>query len=148
MFKFLLSLALVLIFSGCSTLHPQTKHQASTASKADNSMSCSVKGRVKAILPYENSDSGTVCAIHHCRALIEIIAVYNKGGSFTMSVNEGEAVTVRFMYTLNDTRKVYPDMKTHFPGLKMGNVFTAALHQRLKMATDGELVIEDYQLVK
>jgi hypothetical protein len=39
-------------------------------------------------------------------------------------------------------------MKTHFPGLKKGSVFTAALHQRLKMGTDGELVIEDYQTVR
>ena len=148
MFKFLLSFTLVFTCLGCSSLHPQAKEQTSSSATHANPMSCLVNARVKTILPPDNKDSGTVCANHNCRAMIEIIDVSSIGGSFIMNVGVGEIVPVRFMFTLEDTRKVFPDMKAHFPGLKKGSIFTATMQQRLKMGTDGELVIEDYQLVK
>ena len=148
MFQFFSSLLLVLFCSGCGTLHPEAKGQTSTQAIQGNQMACLVKARVKNILPPNKSDSGTVCANHNCRAMIEIIAVTSTSGTFTMNVGVGEVVPVRFMFTMEDTRKVFPDMKINFPGLKKGSVFTAALHQRLKMGTEGELVIEDYQLVR
>jgi hypothetical protein len=60
-------------------------------------------------------------------------------------LNADETVEMKFAYTLHST-EVIAGMKTHFPGMKKGDVFTAIVSQRLVMGGTGEFVVYDYEV--
>jgi hypothetical protein len=107
-------------------------------------MSCIVDGRIVEILKPVDTDMNSVCSKHPCMAKVLIEDIHTCGSSVSLPVNPGDTMEMHFTYTLSDTRKIFPDMKAHYPGLKKGKKFTATVEQRLAPGTDGHFVVTHY----
>lgn len=143
----IIGMLLLLCFCGCKSVKGQHARQQGSAAKvaAAKPMSCNMEGRVVAILKVYDADTGSVCAKHSCRARVQITAVPGCGASVSLALNVGDTVDMKFAYTLDNTERIFPAMKTKYPGLKKGDRFSATVSQRLKPGTDGEWVVYDYQ---
>ncbi len=111
-------------------------------------MSCKIKGRVVSIIKSYDPDTGSVCSKHPCRAKVKIMDVSERGSAVSLPINPGDIVEMQFAYTLDNTSKVFPKMKAHFPGLKKGAIFSALAIQRLEPGTGGVFVVNAYEKVK
>jgi hypothetical protein len=140
---YLVALLLLLPLSACA--------QAKKVQKADElpavgsaMMSCRIEGQVVRILKPDARDKGTICAKYSCRARVKILNVGDCGAGVSVPLNAGDIITMRFAYTIHATRKLFPGMKVHFPGLKKGNRFAAHAEQRLAIGTAGEFMVTEY----
>lgn len=70
------------------------------------------------------------CSNHPCRGKIELLALSNRGSNFHGQYNEGDTIEVRFVFTLDPTDKIYPELNTPLPGLMVGDFFEAELFER------------------
>lgn len=134
----------LLITTSCKTtkLYEQPSIQGTISGSP---MTCHIKAKVLEFVKDEVIDTNGVCALHPCKAIVEIIDFGSCGASVTLNYKFGDKVSMQFAYTLDDTKNIFPKMKSHFPGLKVGDVFSAIVHQRLQMGADGIFVVYDYQ---
>jgi hypothetical protein len=110
-------------------------------------MTCKITGTIISVLKHRSSDASDMCSKHPCRALVKIVEVGDCGSSVSLPLQTEDMIELQFAYTLDNTAKIYPKMKTHYPGLKKGDMFTAFAEQRLKPGSDGEFVIFAYQKI-
>lgn len=86
-----------------------------------------IVGTITAIEPV-STDSGSEgpCSKAPCIAMVKVAsAVY--GASFPQLVM-GKEIRVKFLFTLNKTTKeLFPNMADEYPGLKVGQEFTAVV---------------------
>lgn len=108
-------------------------------------MSCLAEAQVLSIQPAPKDGSEEPCSTHPCLALVKILSLTGCGSSFTMPLKDGDTVSVRFAFTLDDTSPVFPLLKPVYPGLKPGDIFLARLEQRLRPGTQGELRVYGYR---
>lgn len=108
-------------------------------------MSCRMEGQIVKILKADDPDKKSVCAKHPCRAMVRVISMDGCGQGVSLRYNDGDVVEMRFAYSLDHTRKVYPNMKVVYPGLKKGQRFSARVEQRLRPGSEGEFVVYGYR---
>ena len=60
-----------------------------------------------------------------------MLEVSDCGSSVTHKLNAGDTVEMNFAYTLHRTKKIFPDMKERYPGLKRKKILTANVEQNL-----------------
>jgi hypothetical protein len=111
-------------------------------------MSCKIKGRIVSVLKKSGAGKDDVCLKHPCRASVQILEVSDCGSSVSLHVNKKDITEIQFAYTLDNTTKIFPGMKSHFPGLKKGDTFSAFAEQRLKMGTEGVFVVYAYDKIQ
>lgn len=114
--------------------------------QAGNPMNCTMKGKVLYILKPHKAANKSLCSKYACNARVQILSVTNCGSSVTATYNVGDTIIIHFNYTLSPTRRTIPAMKTHYPGLKKGNKFSAQLEQRLLPGGKYEFIVNDYTL--
>ena len=139
--KFLL-VCLMFFYCSCKTAAENTGD--SNATPATKPGTCNIKGKIVEVLEPSSTDTGSICSKYPCKAKVKILELYGCGSAVSLPVNNGDVMEMSFAYTLHST-EIIPGMKTHFPGLKKGSVFTANATQRLIMGKDGEFVIYDYE---
>lgn len=144
---FRLSVVLLSLCS-CGSMRGQNtaKQAAVPVEEVATPMSCLIEGQVVKILPAQDADSKSVCARYPCRALVKLINVSGCGAGVSMTPGPGDTMEMRFAYTLKNTKRIFPEMKTQYPGLKKGQHFRARAAQRLRPGTQGELVIYGYSV--
>ena len=142
MSRILLLLLFIPLSVACQTKKLQ---QSNAPAFAESPMSCHIRGRIIEILKPEKEPKGSLCAKYSCLARVSIEEVSACGPGVSLALNAGDTVTMHFSYTLQPTAKLFPGMKAHYPGLKKGNVFTAAAEQRLRMGTNGFFVVTAYE---
>lgn len=108
-------------------------------------MSCRMEGQIVKILKANDPDKKSVCAKHACRAMVKILSMDDCGQGVTLQYKSGDVVEMRFAYSLDNTRKLYPNMKGVYPGLKKGQRFSARVEQRLRPGSEGEFVVYGYR---
>ncbi|MBS1584790.1 MAG: hypothetical protein JSS82_04525 [Bacteroidetes bacterium] len=108
-------------------------------------MSCRTEGQIVRILKAGDPDKKNLCSKHACRALVKIISVDACGAGVSLRYNSGDVVEMYFAYSLSNTRKLFPNMKVVYPGLKKGQHFTARIEQRLRPGSDGVFVVYGYR---
>src|ERR1043165_5362292 len=101
-------------------------------------MSCKIEGKITGILHVQGKDRDGICSRYPCRAKVKILKVWECGSSVSAAPAEGEVIEVQFAYTLHSTAKLFPSMKTRYPGMKKGDLFTANVEQRLAMGQGSE----------
>ncbi len=109
-------------------------------------MSCRITGTIIGIVKNLDNDTGSICSRYPCRARVRIKDVSDCGSSVSFTINSGDTVEMKFFYTLENTSKVLPSMKAHYPGLKKSDNFMANTEQRIKTG-GGEFVVYGYQLI-
>lgn len=82
----------------------------------------------------------TMCANHPCRASIEFMAMTFHGSNFHGQYNEGDTVIARFVFTLDPTETIFPELNNPLPGLAVGDFFEAELFENDR----GEYTIQIY----
>ncbi len=140
-----IAIILLVIYCSCKTTHESGTEKNHPAAITPGT--CNIKGQIITTLPPEDPDSSAICAKYACRARVKILEVYGCGSSVTLPVNSGDTMVMKFAYTLHST-EIIPNMPAHFPGLKNGDIFYAAVHQRMVMGTSGEFTVYDYELKK
>jgi len=108
-------------------------------------MSCRMEGAIVKVLKASDPDKKNLCSKHACRALVKIISVDACGPGVSLRYNSGDVVEMYFAYSLSNTRKLFPNMKVVYPGLKKGQHFTARIEQRLRPGGEGEFVVYGYR---
>ena len=103
-------------------------------------MSCRINGKIISIQKEPNEG---VCARHPCEAMVEILEISECGSSLSEPISAGETIPIHFTFTLAATDTIFPDMKKHYPGLKVGSKFTAFVQQRLRPGAN-TFIIYDY----
>ena len=136
-----------IFYGSCKTVLAQNPAQHNTGTAAV-STSCKIEGRIIDVMETRGEDSGSVCSKYPCKAKVKITDVLGCGSSILLTLNENDTVEIRFLYTLHNTSKIFPAMKTQYPGLKKGSIFIANVEQRLKAGSGVQLIIYDYQLKK
>jgi hypothetical protein len=108
-------------------------------------MSCRMEGQIVKILRASDPDKKSICAKHACRAMVRVISMDGCGQGVSLRYNSGDVVEMRFAYSLDNTRRLYPNMKVVYPGLKKGQRFSGRIEQRLRPGSDGEFVVYGYR---
>jgi hypothetical protein len=111
-------------------------------------MGCKIRGLIVAVSKDRPSDRESACHKHPCIARVMIIDVVECGAAIPTSLNVGDTVEMSFAYTLHKTRKIFPLMDTHYPGLKKGDRFFAIAEQRLKMGGGVTHTVYHYDVLK
>jgi hypothetical protein len=143
--------ALLFSFTGlvsCGSMHGHNKAKPTEAAtqQAATPMSCMIEGQVIQILPAYDADNKSTCAHHPCRAVVKVISISGCGAGVSIAAGAGSTMEMRFVYTLDNTRHIFPEMKAVYPGLKKGQYFSARAEQRLKPGTEGEFVVYAYSV--
>ncbi len=94
-------------------------------------MSCAIKGKIVCVCNSNADDAKSPCSKYPCKAHVQILAVSGCGSSVTQIPNVGDTVEMNFAYTLHRTKKIFPEMKERYPGLKRKRIFTANVTQKL-----------------
>ncbi len=133
----------LMFFCACKTL-PQNKaeHTMSAASKPGT---CNIEGKIVAIMEPTDTDMGSICSKYPCRAKVQIIKVFGCGSAVSIPIHGDDISEMQFVYTLHST-EIFPGMKTHFPGLKIGDIFLATVTQHMIMGSAGSFIIYDYEV--
>ena len=103
-----------------------------TLSDSDISPSTAkIVGTITAIEPV--TDSGNLsgpCAFAPCIALVKVSSA-RYGSAFPQLVM-GKEIRIKFLFTLEKTTKeLFPNMKEEYPGLEVGDKFTAVVAHKL-----------------
>lgn len=141
--KQLLLFFLLWLYCCCKTAEAQRTPREAHTEAAATPMACKIKGQVTRILKGSAESTGPY-AHHPCRAKVKILDVYGCGQGVTTLLNKGDVIEVRFAFTLDRTRNIFPSMKTKYPGLKVKDVFVANAEQRLAMNDSNDYVVYDY----
>lgn len=112
--------------------------------EAPGSMSCIIHAEVLSPLNAATTDD-SLCSIYPCKARVRIIDIVSCGSSVSLFFNAGDTLTVQFAYTLHNTKKLFPKMQEHYPGLKKGDIFFTAAEQRMKPGTGEYFLIYGYK---
>lgn len=107
-------------------------------------MSCAITGKVVCVSACRDKDEKSLCAKYPCRAMVEILEVSSCGSSVTHIPVTGDTVEMEFAYTLHKTKKIFPDMKERYPGLKKRHIFTANAEQRILPGNTTHFIVYDY----
>jgi hypothetical protein len=139
---------LLILFISCKTTAVKTPAKATAVKPAPstNPMSCGIQGKIISITKAFDTDTLSICSKYPCKAKVRIMAVPECGSAVSQVLIPGDTVEMRFMYSLSDTKKIFPYMKAHYPGLTEGQLFTATAEQRLAPGTNGVFVIFGYEL--
>ncbi|MBS1771866.1 MAG: hypothetical protein JST82_03335 [Bacteroidetes bacterium] len=114
------------------------------AVNAQQPSSCDIEGKILSIIKECPKDKQRLCAKHPCMAKVKVLQLSNCGSGMTDVT--GDTIVLHFTYTLDNTKKIFPQMKIVYPGLKKGNVFTGRVEQRVLPGNKVEWVINDYHL--
>lgn len=133
---------ILLIFICCTSLSIQAQVTPSAYAPG----TCRIEGKVIRICKANKNDTGTLCLTYPCDAMIRITKVLGCGSSVTSPLNKNSMIKVHFEYTLHNTRKLFPNMKTHYPGLRKRSCFVADIAQVMKMGAGSSFVIYGYEL--
>lgn len=119
-FTTLVSISLVLSLS-CSS-----EKESKTLVKSDIAPgTAQIVGTITEIEPVENnSDVSGPCSKAPCIALVKVTSA-RYGSAFPQLVM-GKEIRIKFRFTLEKTTKeLFPNMEEEYPGLKVGDEFTA-----------------------
>lgn len=78
--------------------------------------------------------------------MVRIANISDCGSSVKFSPLSGDTIEIDFGFTLVNTRKVLPNMKQHYPGLKKGNKFFAQMEERIRPGGKNSFVVNHYSL--
>lgn len=86
---------------------------------------CRIIGKVIAISPQPDASVEGVCGQTPCRAKVKLLKIIGYGHSFNQVLAENQEINVYFTFSLQPSKKYFPDMTTPLPGLKVGSSFQA-----------------------
>ena len=132
------------LFCTYISVHAQNRKQQNLAPNTPNT--CRIEGKIMRVIKTHTKDTSSPCYKYPCLAKVKIIRLFGCGSSVSLPLNEGDTLEISFAYTLHNTKNLFPGMKTHYPGLKKGDIFIANTEQRLQMGSGGTFVVYDYQL--
>ncbi len=107
-------------------------------------MACQITGRIIRILKPEGGIENAPCNKYPCKAIVRIINISDCGSSMTVLKKDNKKVKMTFGFSLVDTKKSFPSMKEHYPGLKKGNIFTATVEERIMPNGKNQFIIYHY----
>lgn len=116
----------VLLVTACKSIAPKVVSPEAQMS----SSSCKVEATIIRILPPSSPDSMDVCYQHACDAVARIDRIIRCGKNGSVVPDEKGEINLHFIYTLNPTEKLFPDMKPVYPGLTTGSKFSASIENR------------------
>jgi len=120
---------MMLIFtSALIVLNCSSKEESTKLSKSDISPgTAKIIGTITEIEPVSNnSNPSDPCSKAPCIALVKVSSA-RYGAAFPQLVM-GKEIRVKFLFTLNKTTKdLFPNMEEEYPGLKVGDEFTAVV---------------------
>ena len=131
-------------YSSCNRFWTKKKRGYYSMAAATNPGTCNFEGKIMEVIEAERSDSGTACGQYPCRAKVKLLRVFGCASAVSVPLPEDGIVVMKFAYTLHDTN-IFPGMKTHFPGLKKGNIFLATAMQHIATGAGNEFVVYDYE---
>jgi hypothetical protein len=121
-------LTILVIISSLLLLNCTTPKENKTLSKSDISPGTAIiTGTITEIEPISDdaNDSGP-CSKAPCIALVKVSSA-EYGASFPQLVM-GKDIRVKFLFTLEKTTKeMFPNMEEEYPGLEVGQEFTAVV---------------------
>ena len=108
---------------------------------------CRIIGKITAISPERDKDPATVCGQVPCRAKVQIQRVIGYGHAFSETLAEKQEIDAYFVFSLQPTEKLFPEMTTPLPGLTSGSIFQADVAHLTETAgtPTNEYRIEVYQ---
>ncbi|MDQ4140160.1 MAG: hypothetical protein M3142_06510 [Bacteroidota bacterium] len=95
---------------------------------------CRIIGKVIAISPQPESGEDGICGKTPCRAKVKIKKILGYGHSFNQTLAVEQEINAYFMFSLQPTAKLLPDMTTPLPGLKIGSSFLADISPSAEVA--------------
>lgn len=98
-------------------------------------------GKVIERIPSSDVDKGwDHCDGHPCRAQIQVLALAKRGSNYHGQFNENDTIEARFIYTLDPTKEIFPELNEPLPGLYTAEYFEAELFENDR----GEYRIQGY----
>jgi len=129
--KILKCLIILLIFSTCQK--PPT--QAIEKPNLQTSLSPNtfeIAGTIKEILEIESNNSDDICTKVACKAKVSLDQILGYGSGVNVSLAEGQIIEIKFLYTLSNTKTIFPELRQPLEGLSVGDSF-----QAIVMVSDG-----------
>ncbi len=111
--------------------------------------SAKIAATVVSIEPVSASeDKNEPCGKVSCFAFIRIDKVIGYGQGFESGFTVGQEVKVKFAFTTGNTKELFKDLATGYPGLKVGSVFKATIQNTSgkSKSTIVPFTIYDYEL--
>ena len=107
-----------------------------------------ITGSIIEIEPFQsNASSADPCSKAPCIAKVKINSITYGAGFPVLSNKE---VRIKFAFTLSATTKdLFPNMKETYPGLKVGDDFSAqAALQESMNSSEPQLIVNGYSIIK
>jgi hypothetical protein len=95
---------------------------------------CRIIGKIVAISPERDKDSGSVCAKAPCKAIVKVQKVLGYGHAFTETLAPDQEINTYFTFSLQPSAKPFPDMAPPLPGLSIGSIFEADVAHNTEVA--------------
>ena len=140
-------IVLLMTISSCFLKKNTTEDKMNNPNRIPPDM-CLFEGKIIEILPIDKNATKP-CSEYPCQATVEIIKVIAYGSSFNSKMSAGSKQQMQFKYTLNPTKKIFPEKKNRLPGLKVGDKFKSYVTaSQIPMQDKPLLTIEDYSIIK
>ncbi len=151
----LLSVALLLIYSGCSSnnIEKDSATNNKTPAKIDWANEqiapgyCRIIGTIVLIdSSLEKGTSKSPCSKVPCNAVVRIDSIIGYGSnSSTLSVNK--LIDVHFNFTLSPTSKdLFPNMQEYYPGLQTGTRFEGDIYNEVKKGDINKIPARKFEI--
>lgn len=144
--KNLLGILVVLafIFCGCNRKNEAAIKSESTTENVDkmdedrmldgpqesSPKNSRIIGKVVKVLPNTKADKNLKhCDENPCRALVEVMALPRNGSNYHGQFNESDKIEVQFLFTIEATHQLFPELYKPLVGLTTGDFFEAELFE-------------------
>jgi len=138
----LFQIVLLISFTLYANAVPAQKAITHHLAPGGNPMSCFIKGEIIRVLPLTKADK---IYKYPYRARVKVLSVSHCGSSVPMSLNVGDIIEMKFVYTLHSTSKT-KNMQITLPGLKKGNRFIANAEEHLQMGNKTQVLVYEYEV--
>ena len=120
------------LFTGCSSSKEENKTPQLKVNKIPPGHA-RITGEITKIEPVpENKDSNDPCSKAPCIAMVKVTGATYGAGFPTLTI--GKEIRINFQFTLAPTSKeLFPNMEDSYPGLKVGQKFTALVSTIMSM---------------
>jgi hypothetical protein len=128
-----LALSLLFLFVMAGIVSTVAKVPQRLAQSGVSPSSCLLQGRIIKVYQPPKAANKSLCSKYSCKAQVEVMNMEECGAGAANPPSVGDTIECYFAYTLAPTRKLFPRMKVHYPGLRKGERFSASVMQKQEM---------------
>lgn len=138
-----ITLFFLIVFASCNNLKKTAKDKPIVITNDIAPDQMLIQAKIVEIAAIDNN-AKFPCNEAYCKAVIKIINTKKSGHSFKPRLNINDELEVKFTFSLNGTKELFPNRDIHLEKLTKGDKFEAKITQHIDIGNKINYTISDY----